>query len=146
MLGSKTWHDRIIHKVDADIFEPKSNDIDSNHSTTEMQIKQEKIDNVSNSGKDLDIQPMDVSDIKSESNVAVPLSLEEQAAQEIIEDLKTEKNKITEPKVFKVVLNQDDDLLGREQVSFLSIPNILSLDFILLLLNKKPKMYNFLKI
>jgi hypothetical protein len=116
MLGSKTWHDRIINKIDADIFEPKTN-CKINNETQNIKIKEEKIDNVPNGNISNEIiQPMEVSEIKKEPDT-VPLTLDQQAAHEIISDLKSDAGKVKEQNVFALPIVNNDDLKGKEEVS-----------------------------
>lgn len=103
LLGSKTWHDRIINKIDADIFEPKTEQINE---TNDNQEEKSKLSN----GKALSKIPT----VKTENSENKLVTLEEQAAKEIIEELKskdeseTKENDLTLPLV-------DDSLRGKEQ-------------------------------
>lgn len=121
MLGSKTWHERIINKVDADIFEPKVTEPKiKDEPMPDVQVKQEKVDGTPNGDvpKQNDVLPMEVSEIKKEPVDDQPLTLEEQAAREIIADLSSSDNKNKESKVFMLPITEKDDLQGKEEVSF----------------------------
>ncbi|KAL6258894.1 hypothetical protein P5V15_010840 [Pogonomyrmex californicus] len=89
LLDSKTWHDRIVNKIDADIY--KSNT--SKRDTQNISVKEES-KKVSNGDLTLINKAVSNVQIKTElSNEGKSLTLDEQAAKEIIEDLKsTEKN------------------------------------------------------
>ncbi|XP_017890264.1 G-patch domain and KOW motifs-containing protein-like, partial [Ceratina calcarata] len=103
LLGSKTWHDRIVNKIDADIFEPKTEQTDE---TNDNQEEKSKLSN----GNTLSKSPT----VKVENSESKIVTLEEQAAKEIIEELKskdeseTKENDLTLPLI-------DDSLRGKEQ-------------------------------
>lgn len=126
MLGSKTWHDRIINRTDADIFEPK----------TKKENGIVKIENgVATTPKNAG-EPMDVSEIKKEvpdEMEEVPKTLEEQAADEIIEDLKSNVVKV-EDRNLAVPMPETDSLHGTQQVTDL-ILFILKLLFLIFFIN-----------
>lgn len=93
LLGTKTWHDRVVNRIDADIFEPKSSD--KNADKQNIIIKNEPseessnehatlIDNKDGSGIEIKKELADESEEKN-------LTLEEQAAQEIMKDLELKK-------------------------------------------------------
>lgn len=112
MLGSKTWHDRIINKIDADIFEPKT----IKNEPTDDSAKQEGKPDVPNGSVLLQISVKEEV-IENDENKAV--TLEEQAAKEIIEDLNSkEKEQQSETKTLTLPLTEDPSLRGTEQVFF----------------------------
>lgn len=93
-MKSKTWHDRIINKINADIFTQKTrnkNDVSNiQQAVSNIQIK-----------------------ISSSKNESI---LDEQAAKEIIEDLKSidEKDKLSD---ITLPLMKGQNLNGAEEVS-----------------------------
>ncbi|XP_012224166.2 G-patch domain and KOW motifs-containing protein [Linepithema humile] len=110
LLGSKTWHDRIVNKIDADIFESKA----SKNDTQTVTIKEEpkEISNgdltlVNNSVSNTQIksEPLDESESKT-------LTLEEQAAKEIIEDLKSTEKKDDKLSNLTLPLAEEQNLRG----------------------------------
>ncbi|XP_046141264.1 G-patch domain and KOW motifs-containing protein [Osmia bicornis bicornis] len=108
LLGSKTWHDRIINKIDADIFEPKTKE-----EPTDDNAKQEGKVDVPN-GSVLPQISVKEEVIENDENKAV--TLEEQAAKEIIEDLNSkEKEEQSETKTLTLSLTDDPSLRGTEQ-------------------------------
>lgn len=121
MLGSKTWHDRIINKVDADVFESKTEPGIKSEPVQDVQIKQEKVDNERPNGEVTNnniVQPMEVSEIKKEPDTDQPLTLEEQAAREIIADLNSDSGQEKKLDAFTVPVTDVDDLRGKEEVRF----------------------------
>ncbi|XP_058789871.1 G-patch domain and KOW motifs-containing protein isoform X2 [Phymastichus coffea] len=121
MLGSKTWHDRIINKVDADIFEPKKTDTEiKKELNKDIKVKEEKNVNMTNgNAKNGNVQLMEIDSVKikeepKDPEAIEPITLEQQAAQEILADLKEEENKSKEQTSFTVPM-ADDDLKGREE-------------------------------
>ncbi|XP_014210273.1 G-patch domain and KOW motifs-containing protein [Copidosoma floridanum] len=133
MLGSKTWHDRIVNKVDADIFEPKPGEsgdkqtINENMPEVNVKIKKEPNNETLNGSlsKQNNLQPMEVTEIKNESGSKEPLSLEEQAAREIIADLNSDGNN-KDKQIFTVPIKQEneDDLRGKEESTLEDYENI----------------------
>uniref|UniRef100_A0ABD2X072 G-patch domain-containing protein n=1 Tax=Trichogramma kaykai TaxID=54128 RepID=A0ABD2X072_9HYME len=115
MTGSKTWHDRIVNKVDADIYESKTKN-------SELVIKEEKHDDISNGTTSKSELSVPVTNIKKEPDDEKPLTLEEQAAREIISDLRSEKpkpeNNLTVP------IGNEDNLVGQEQSTLEDYENI----------------------
>ncbi|XP_043277517.1 G-patch domain and KOW motifs-containing protein [Venturia canescens] len=92
LLGSKTWHDRILNKTDADIFETRAKN-KQNGNTMPIVNGNVRIN-------EDDTLPMDVSKIKKEEpeeTDKIPTSLEEQAANEIIADLHGKDVKVEDP-------------------------------------------------
>ncbi|XP_076646797.1 G-patch domain and KOW motifs-containing protein [Halictus rubicundus] len=108
MLGSKTWHDRIVNKIDADIFEPKVAKEDT------IKIKQEDVSELTN-GKAL---PKDIVKVKQEPLEEIEnkvITLEEQAAKEIIADLKSDDNQGTQTEALTLPIAEEESLRGQEQ-------------------------------
>ncbi|XP_053996002.1 G-patch domain and KOW motifs-containing protein [Hylaeus anthracinus] len=110
LLGSKTWHDRIVNKIDADIFEPK--------------VIKEEIEDVKQEGKpeltNGNTLPKDNLIIKQEpgeDSESKTATLEEQAAKEIIEDLKSNEKQQTETNSLTLPVVEDQSLRGTEQSS-----------------------------
>lgn len=118
MLGSKTWHDRILNKVNADIYEPKVETVTNGNAINEN-IKQEIIDNVNENSAVLETnisQPMEIVIVKQEKPDDESVkTLEEQAAAEILQDLKQEQE--TTKEISAVPLPADDSLVGKQEVS-----------------------------
>ncbi|XP_043470186.1 G-patch domain and KOW motifs-containing protein [Leptopilina heterotoma] len=115
MLGSKTWHDRILNKVNADIFEPKVEPV-TNENAINVNIKQEIIDETNDNGvvPESDIpQPMEIVTVKEENQNEPLKTLEEQAASEILQDLKQEQENTKE--ISAVPLPTDDSLVGKQE-------------------------------
>ncbi|KAG7197955.1 hypothetical protein KM043_016192 [Ampulex compressa] len=110
LLGSRTWHDRIINKIDADIFEPKTT---SNEHIITNSV-QEKISNG-------DAQPNDnsvaLSDAKPpiDKRINPMITLEEQAAKEILEDLTSTEKKNTLTELLTLPLNDELSLRGEQE-------------------------------
>lgn len=123
LLGSKSWHDRIVNKIDADIFESKA----SKNDTQDITIKEEPkevpngdLTSVNNSVFNIQIksEPPDEGENKN-------LTLEEQAAKEIIEDLKSAEKKDDKLTNLTLPLSEEQNLRGVEEVSiFVVIKNI----------------------
>lgn len=121
MLGSKTWHDRIVNKVNADIYEPKATEPAIKIEPTDgIEIKQEKVDDVPNgvASNESAVQPMEVAEIKQEPDIEPQqqLTLEEQAAREILADLKSGEGNEKDKKLFTVPVTGEEDLEGKEEV------------------------------
>ncbi|XP_051165035.1 G-patch domain and KOW motifs-containing protein isoform X2 [Leptopilina boulardi] len=116
MLGSKTWHDRILNKVNADIYEPKVETVTNGNAINEN-IKQEIIDNVNENSAVLETnisQPMEIVIVKQEKPDDESVkTLEEQAAAEILQDLKQEQE--TTKEISAVPLPADDSLVGKQE-------------------------------
>lgn len=95
MLKSKTWHDRIINKINADIFKQKVKD-------------KNDVSNIQQAVSNIQIKTVAPNENKS--------ILDEQAAKEIIEDLKSieEKNKSSD---LTLPLIKGQNLNGAEEVS-----------------------------
>ncbi|XP_014483337.1 PREDICTED: nitrilase homolog 2 isoform X2 [Dinoponera quadriceps] len=90
LLGPKTWHDRIVNKIDADIFESK---VANKNDVQAVKIKEEPKE-VSNG--DLTLVNNSVSNVQIKTEPpgeSKTLTLEEQAAKEIIEDLESSEKK-----------------------------------------------------
>ncbi|XP_012140515.1 G-patch domain and KOW motifs-containing protein [Megachile rotundata] len=109
LLGSKTWHDRIINKIDADIFETKTIKEEPEDVSTEQKQKS-YIPNGSTSPKiSVKTEPIDDNGDKA-------VTLEEQAAKEIINDLESkEKEQQSQTCTLTLPLTEDPSLRGREQ-------------------------------
>lgn len=129
LLGSKTWYDRIVNKIDADIFESKvvnENDIQAVKIEEELKEELKEVSNgdltsVNNSISNVQIktEPPDESESKS-------LTLEEQAAKEIIEELKSTEKKDDKLNDLTLPLTEEQNLRGVEEVSiFLKQPILL---------------------
>ncbi|XP_012281720.1 G-patch domain and KOW motifs-containing protein [Orussus abietinus] len=118
MLGPKTWHDRIINKVDADIFETKEKLSENDAS----RIKDEKkTENITDNGVLLNkcnLPSTERIEIKMEidDDVKEPTkTLEEQAAKEIIEELTTAEVKVENNIDVALPVPQNESLLGQEE-------------------------------
>lgn len=111
LLESNTWHDRIINKIDASKSKTSNNDIQN------VKIKEES-KNISNGDLTSLNKAVSLSNVQTRlSNENKTLTLDEQAAKEIIEDLKSiEKN---ENELCDVTLSlvKGQDLKGAEEVS-----------------------------
>jgi len=124
LLGSKTWHDRIVNKIDADIFESKANKNDIQTVTIkeeQKEIPNEDLTLVNNSVSSIQIksEPSNESENKT-------LTLEEQAAKEIIEDLKSTQKKDDKLNNLTLSLAEEQNLRGVEEVSiFMTIKDII---------------------
>lgn len=115
MLGSKTWHDRILNKVNADIYEPKVDPV-TNGNVINVKVKQEIIDETNDNGvvPETDIpQPMEIVNVKEENKDEPVKTLEEQAAIEILQDLKQEQEDTKE--ISAVPLPTEDSLVGKQE-------------------------------
>lgn len=107
LLGSKTWHDRIINHIDADIFEPKENKEKTGDININKEIKS-KLSNGNASPQIITKEPEQLVDNKV-------VTLEEQAAKEIIEELKSKEQQETKTNDFTLPLVEDQSLRGQEQ-------------------------------
>lgn len=109
LLGSKTWHDRIINKIDADIFESKTikeepEDVGTDH---------EQKPNISNGSVSPKVS-VKTEPIDDNENKAV--TLEEQAAKEIIRDLESKQDEQqNQTRTLTLPLTEDPSLRGKEQ-------------------------------
>lgn len=110
LLGSKTWHDRIINKVDADIFVSKTTKEKTENIEVDDKGEKSKLSN----GK----SPPKISIKKEvvEDNENKVVTLEEQAAKEIIQELKSKDEQETKPNDLSLPLVEDESLKGKEQV------------------------------
>lgn len=122
MKGGKTWHDRVLNKVDADIYEPKDK---KNTSKRKINIKKEPIDHSENQNGNASVNdtPIDVSKIKQEAENK-PLSLDEMAAQEILLDSTKEPGQNEIKKDFTVPINDQADLVGAKESTLDDYENI----------------------
>lgn len=95
MLKSKTWHDRIINKINADIFKEKAKN-------------KNDVSNIQQAVSNIQIETIALNENES--------ILDEQAAKEIIEDLKSieEKDKLGD---LTLPLVKGQNLNGAEEVS-----------------------------
>lgn len=105
LLGSKTWHERIVNRIDADIFEPKTKE---NKENTDVKQEEADLTNGSASPK-IKLEPAEIEEIKV-------VTLEEQAAKEIIEELTSNDKQETERKTLTLPLVDDQSLRGKDQV------------------------------
>ncbi|XP_043259629.1 G-patch domain and KOW motifs-containing protein-like [Colletes gigas] len=109
LLGSKTWHDRIVNKIDADIFEPKA------IKEEPVDIKQEELPELTN-GNTLSKDSVVIKQESGENNEN-EVTLEEQAAKEIIEELKSNEKQQTKTNSLTLPVVEDQSLRGKEQSS-----------------------------
>ncbi|CAK9824987.1 Omega-amidase NIT2 [Anthophora retusa] len=109
LLGSKTWHDRIVNKIDADIFESKSN----KEKTEEPGDNQEEKSKLSNGNSLPETQKIKLEPEENVENKVV--TLEEQAAKEIIEELHSKDKQETDTKDLTLPLVEEQELRGKEQ-------------------------------
>lgn len=115
LLGSTSWYDRIVNKINADVFEPKPSDkSDTQNVTIKKEPSEASNENVTSINKgvcniQIKKEPPDENEGKN------TLTLEEQAAKEIMEDLKSEKkeNDLVLP------LAKEQNLRGEDEVSIL---------------------------
>ncbi|XP_046741415.1 G-patch domain and KOW motifs-containing protein [Diprion similis] len=115
MRGSKTWHDRIVNKIDADIFEPKVK-TNSNGDAADIVVKKERIDAMD--VDEADIKLVESVTIKQEVKVEEskpPNTLEEQAAQEILQDLHSTETNGNEPSTFSLPVKDAASLAGEQE-------------------------------
>lgn len=124
LLGSRTWHDRIINKIDADIFLPKAD----KEKVENTSVNESKLSN----GKTSPIISIKKEPVEDSENKVV--TLEEQAAKEIIEELKSKNEHETKTNDLTLPLVEDESLRGKEQVRYQHIyvqsTNILHLHII----------------
>lgn len=115
LIGSKTWHDRILNKVDADIFEPKLIKSEPNE-TNDGSIEDRGQQKLSNGNAALLKPPGDIK-IKTEplDDTGTHLTLEQQAAKEIIEDLHATDKLITKTEELALPLAENENLRGKEE-------------------------------
>ncbi|XP_033314674.1 G-patch domain and KOW motifs-containing protein-like isoform X2 [Bombus bifarius] len=105
LLGSKTWHDRIVNKIDADIFLPKAD----KEKVEDTSVNESKLSN----GKTSPIISIKKEPVEDSENKVV--TLEEQAAKEIIEELKSKNEHDTKTNDLTLPLVEDESLRGKEQ-------------------------------
>lgn len=122
LLASKSWHDRVINKIDADIFKVK---VENKNDTHVVKIKEEpkeepkeKPQEISNG--DLTLVDNNISNIQKteppNESESKSLSLEEQAAKEIIEDIRSTEKKDDTLKDLTLPLTEEQNLSGGEEV------------------------------
>ncbi|XP_046422465.1 G-patch domain and KOW motifs-containing protein isoform X1 [Neodiprion fabricii] len=115
MRGSKTWHDRIVNKIDADIFEPKVK-TNSNGDMVDIVVKKEPIGAMDTD--EADIKPVQSATIKQEVKAEeskLPNTLEEQAAQEILQDLHSTETNGNDPSIFSLPVKDAASLAGEQE-------------------------------
>nr|XP_050852470.1 G-patch domain and KOW motifs-containing protein-like isoform X1 [Vespula vulgaris] len=115
LLGSEMWHDRIINKIDADIFEPKP--VPNEEVKLKNDIKQEQSNEIANGNATpihTDIPPMIIKTEPADSTTT-KTTLEEQAAKEIIEDLKSTGKKEDSKVLTLPVTEEEKALRGQEE-------------------------------
>lgn len=110
LLGSKTWHDRIVNKIDADIFETKTKENEQ-----DIDVKQEEKPELINGNASLKNKSVKKPEV-AENNENKVITLEEQAAKEIIADLISKKDEQVETKNLTLPLVGDESLRGKDQV------------------------------
>ena len=110
LLGSKTWHDRIVNKIDADIFLPKAD----KEKVGDASVNETK-SKLSN-GKTSPIISIKKEPVEDSENKVV--TLEEQTAKEIIEELKSKNEHETKTNDLTLPLVKDESLGGKEQVRY----------------------------
>lgn len=110
LLGSKTWHDRIVNKIDADIFLPKAD----KEKVGDASVNEAK-SKLSN-GKTSPIISIKKEPVEDSENKVV--TLEEQATKEIIEELKSKNKYETKTNDLTLPLVEDESLRGKEQVRY----------------------------
>lgn len=108
LLGSKTWHDRIVNKIDADIFLPRAD----KEKVEDTSVNESKLSN----GKTSPIISIKKEPVEDSENKVV--TLEEQAAKEIIEELKSKNEHETKTNDLTLPLVEDESLRGKEQVRY----------------------------
>ncbi|XP_033224803.1 uncharacterized protein LOC117177872 isoform X1 [Belonocnema kinseyi] len=117
MLGSKTWHERILHKVNADIFEPKTEPT-TNGDLNNVKVKQEVIEDASGGTVETfpsGPEPMELVTVKEERPEEPATTLEEQAAQEILRDLQMQGERTEQTNIPVVPLPEDESLIGKKE-------------------------------
>ncbi|XP_050599310.1 G-patch domain and KOW motifs-containing protein-like [Bombus affinis] len=105
--GSKTWHDRILNKIDADIFLPKAD----KEKVGDASVNEAK-SKLSN-GKTSPIISIKKEPVEDSENKVV--TLEEQATKEIIGELKSKNKYETKTNDLTLPLVEDESLRGKEQ-------------------------------
>lgn len=108
MLGSKTWHDRIVNKIDADIFLSRAD----KEKVEDTSVNESKLSN----GKTSPIISIKKEPVEDSENKVV--TLEEQAAKEIIEELKSKNEHEAKTNDLTLPLVEDESLRGKEQVRY----------------------------
>lgn len=108
LLGSKTWHDRIVNKIDADIFLSRAD----KEKVEDTSVNESKLSN----GKTSPIISIKKEPVEDSENKVV--TLEEQAAKEIIEELKSKNEHEAKTNDLTLPLVEDESLRGKEQVRY----------------------------
>ncbi|XP_070531117.1 G-patch domain and KOW motifs-containing protein-like isoform X2 [Cardiocondyla obscurior] len=107
LLECNTWHDRIVSRLDASKSKTSNNDIKQN-----VKVKEEVKDT---SECDLtSINKVFLSDVQIKTELST-LTLDEQAAKEIVEDLNSRENDKQELRDMTLPLVNDQDLNGAEE-------------------------------
>lgn len=116
LLGSKTWHDRIVNKIDADIFESK---VVNENNTQAVKIKEEpkEVSNGDVTSVDNSISSILIKTEPPNESESKTLTLEEQAAKEIIEDLESTEKKDDKLSNLTLPLTEEQNLRGVKEVS-----------------------------
>ena len=117
LLGSRTWHDRIVNKVDADIFVSKT----TKEKTEDIEIGDEGEKSKLSNGKSSPKTSIKKEEVEDNGNKVV--TLEEQAAKEIIEELKSKDEQEPKTNDLSLPLVEDESLKGKEQVHYYYIQN-----------------------
>ncbi|XP_047350009.1 G-patch domain and KOW motifs-containing protein [Vespa velutina] len=116
LLGSETWHDRIINKIDADIFEPKPVP-NEEKVKVKNDIKQEPSNKIANGNATPIHIDISSTNIKTEpvDTTTTETTLEEQAAKEIIEDLRSTGKKEESEVLTLSITEEEKALRGQEE-------------------------------
>ncbi|XP_012266206.2 G-patch domain and KOW motifs-containing protein [Athalia rosae] len=124
MRGSKTWHDRIINKIDADIFEPKPST--QNGDKAIVEVKKEPAEEPMETEGTLFTKPPESVTVKEpeEKYNEPPKTLEEQAAQEILRDLNSVETNGDKPNLFTLPINESSSLVGEKEATLEDYENI----------------------
>lgn len=113
LLESNTWHDRIINKIDASKSKTNNDDIQN------VKIKEEpkKVSNGDLTSINKAVSPSNIQMKTGLSTESKTLTLDEQAAKEIIEDLNAVGKKKDESCDITLALVKGQNLKGAEEVS-----------------------------
>lgn len=115
LLGSKAWHDRIINKIDADIFESKAADKDDTR-VIKIKVEPQEVSNGDIASMNKDVVDASIKMEPSDEQESKVLTLEEEAAKEIIEDVKSMEIKEVKMGNLTLPLREGDNLRGVEEV------------------------------
>ncbi|XP_020284700.1 nitrilase and fragile histidine triad fusion protein NitFhit-like [Pseudomyrmex gracilis] len=110
LLGTNTWHNRVINQTNADIFETKPSDKNADKQNIIIKKEPSEASNEHVTSVNKDSSSIKIKKELPDENEEKTLTLEEQAAQEIMKDLelKKEKSDLTLPLV-------EDTLRGVEE-------------------------------